>query len=171
MKSKTQKQVAYFATGGMIAALYAGATYFCSVFGVAYGPVQFRFSEALTVLSALTPAAIPGLTVGCILGNLSSPMGIWDIIFGSLATLISAILGYKFRKIKVKNIPLPSILMPVIFNALIVGAEIFILIQNSSGGAVAFIITALQVGLGELVVCIVGGIPLYLAFQKTKIFS
>lgn len=170
MKSKSQKQVVYFATGAMIAALYAGATYFCSFFGVAYGPVQFRFSEALTVLSALTPAAIPGLTIGCILGNLSSPMGVWDVVFGSSATLISAILGYKFRKIRVKDIPLISILMPVIFNALIIGAEIFVLIQNSSGGVVAFIITAMQVGLGELVVCIVGGIPLFLALQKTNIF-
>ena len=60
--------------------------------------------------------------------------------------------------------------MPVIFNALIIGAEIFVLIQNSSGGVVAFIITAMQVGLGELVVCIVGGIPLFLALQKTNIF-
>ena len=85
------KKIMNLVFGAMIAAIYAAATYLSSVFGIAYGPIQFRLSEALTVLSVFTPAAIPGLTIGCIIGNLASPFGIWDIVFGSLATLLAAV--------------------------------------------------------------------------------
>ena len=75
----------------LIAAAYAALTYVSAAMGLAYGEVQFRLSEALCVLAAFTPAAIPGLTIGCVLGNITSPLGIADIVFGAAATLLSAL--------------------------------------------------------------------------------
>ena len=77
-------------TAALIAAAYAALTYVSAAMGLAYGEVQFRLSEALCVLAAFTPAAIPGLTIGCVLGNITSPLGIADIVFGAAATLLSA---------------------------------------------------------------------------------
>lgn len=165
-----KNQITALVSGAMIAALYAAATYASAVLGIAYGQIQFRFSEALTVLSVFTPAAIPGLTVGCILGNLSSPYGIWDIAFGSLATLLAAVTARKLRKLTFRSLPLFSIIMPVIFNALIVGAEITLLMPAGEASLSVFLVAALEVGAGELVVCLLGGIPLYYAFRKTKLF-
>lgn len=165
-----RKKITSLAYGSVIAAVYAAATYLSAILGIAYGPVQLRFSEALTVLSIFTPAAIPGLTIGCILGNLSSPYGIWDIVFGSAATLISAIVARKLRKLKIKDLPLLSIIMPVIFNAVIVGTEITLLMPSNEAGFVAFAVAALEVGVGELIVCLAGGIPIFYALKRTKLF-
>lgn len=154
----------------MIAAIYAAATYLSAIFGIAYGNIQFRFSEALTILSVFTPAAVPGLTVGCIIGNLSSPFGIWDIVFGSLATLFAAVTARALRKIRIKDFPIFSLLMPVIFNAVIVGTEIIFLMPAQEASLTAFAISALEVGAGELAVCLAGGIPLFYAIRKTNIF-
>lgn len=123
MKNK-KLSVRFLTESAVIAALYAAATYLSAAFSLAYGPVQFRLSEALTVLSTLTPAAIPGLTIGCIIGNISSPMGIWDVLFGSAATLLGAVTGRMLRNVQIKKLPVLSSLMPVIFNAVIVGLEI-----------------------------------------------
>lgn len=165
------KKIMHLVQGAMIAAGYAAATYVSALLGIAYGPIQFRFSEALTVLSVFTPAAIPGLTIGCILGNLSSPFGIWDIAFGSLATLLAAVTARMLRNVTVKGLPLLSIVMPVIFNALIVGAEITILMPTGEANFAAFAVAALEVGAGELAVCLAGGIPVYYALKKTNIFK
>lgn len=75
----------------MVAALYAVMSYFGNVFGLTYGPIQLRFSEALCVLPFLFPATAPGLFVGCLAANLLSPYGPLDIVVGSLATLIAAV--------------------------------------------------------------------------------
>ena len=155
----------------MIAAIYAAATYLRATFGIAYGNIQFRLSEALTILPVFTPAAIPGLTIGCIIGNLSSPMGVWDIVFGSAATLLAAVCARTTRNITFKRFPVLSLLMPVIFNALIIGAEItFLLIEGDATFAI-FAMSALEVGAGELAVCLAGGIPLFYAIRKSKIFE
>ncbi|MBQ8016162.1 MAG: QueT transporter family protein [Clostridia bacterium] len=166
-----RKKVTYLAHGAMIAAIYAAATYLSAAFAIAYGPVQFRLSEALAVLSVFTPAAIPGLTVGCIIGNITSPFGVWDIVFGSLATLIAAITARALRNIRIKDIPILSILMPVIINAVIVGAEITFLMPSQEASLSAFAVAALEVGASELAVCLAGGIPLFYAIRKTNIFK
>lgn len=159
------------ALGGLIAALYAVLTYVSSLFSLAYGPVQFRVSEMLTVLPIFTPAAIPGLTIGCMIANIGSFNAV-DLAFGTAATLISAILTRKLRKISVFKLPLPALLPPVLVNALVVGLEIsvFYLDKFSVWG---FLISALQVGLGQLTVCYGLGIPFYLALKKhaAKLFS
>ena len=166
-----RKKLTHLAQGAMIAAIYAAATYLSAVFGVAYGNLQFRFSEALTILSVFTPAAVPGLTIGCILGNISSPFGVWDIIFGSLATLLAAISARALRNIKIKGFPFLSLLMPVVFNALIIGAEITFLMPAQTPSLALFAVSALEVGAGELAVCLAGGIPLFYAIRKTNIFK
>lgn len=166
-----KKKIINLVHGAMIASIYAAATYLSAAFAIAYGPIQFRFSEALTILSVFTPAAVPGLTVGCIIGNITSPFGAWDIIFGSLATLLAALSARALRNIKFKGFPFLSLLMPVIFNALIVGAEITLLMPSQEAGFSAFLIAALEVGTGELAVCLAGGIPLFYAVKKTKLFK
>lgn len=166
---KKQKLI-HLAHGAMIAAIYAAATYLSAIFGIAYGNIQFRFSEVLTILSVFTPAAVPGLTVGCIIGNLSSPFGIWDIVFGSLATLLAAVTARALRNIRIKGFPVFSLLMPVIFNAVIVGTEIIFLMPAQEASLTAFAISALEVGAGELAVCLAGGIPLFYAIKKANIF-
>ena len=165
------KKLVYLVQGAMIAAVYAAATYLSALLGIAYGPIQFRFSEALTILAVFTPAAIPGLTVGCVLGNLTSPYGVWDIVFGSLATLLAAITARMLRKVRIKGFPVISLLMPVIFNALIVGAEITFIFPTQEASLAAFVIAALEVGAGELAVCLIGGIPLYFGIKKTGLFK
>ena len=169
MKNK-KLSVRFLTESAVIAALYAAATYLSAAFSLAYGPVQFRLSEALTVLSTLTPAAIPGLTIGCIIGNISSPMGIWDVLFGS-ATLLGAVTGRMLRNVQIKKLPVLSSLMPVIFNAVIVGLEIVMLTPVEGGKLTAFAISALEVGAGELAVCLVLGLPLYSALKHTKLFK
>ena len=79
-------------TAALIGGIYVALSYFGNIFGLTYGPVQFRFSEALTVLPFLNPLATWGLFVGCILSNILSPYGLLDLIFGSLATLLAGLL-------------------------------------------------------------------------------
>lgn len=161
MKKKTM----FIVQAAVIAAVYAALTYAAAMAGLAYGNIQFRFSEALTILAAFTPAAIPGLTVGCLLANITSPYGIVDVICGTLATLIAAYLSYKTRKVTFKGLPLLSAIFPVITNAVIVGLEITFLMPEGFKFT-AFLICAAEVALGELIICYALGIPLYGAIKK-----
>ena len=117
-KAKGLAQVA------LIAAVYAVLTFLAAAAGLAFGQIQFRFSEALCVLAAFTPAAIPGLTIGCFVANLASPLGPVDWICGTGATLLAALAAYWLRKVPTGRIPWLIPLPSVVFNALIVGAEI-----------------------------------------------
>jgi len=146
----------------LIAALYAGLTYMSAFFGIAYGNVQFRISEVLTVLPIFCPESIIGLTIGCFLGNIASFNPI-DMIFGTLATLISAILTYAFRKVKIFNLPLLSIVFPIIINAVVIGEELALFYLEYSSPASLYM---LFVGLGEAVVCLGLGIPFYFILKK-----
>jgi uncharacterized membrane protein len=156
--------------GALIAALYAGMTYFSSVFGLAYGPLQFRFSEALTILPFFTPAAIPGLVIGCFIGNLGSPYGLVDIIFGTLATLLAALTTRALGRSSAKYALFLAALPPVVFNALIIGAEVTFFLPESLTFK-AFAASAAWIGLGEFVVCLGLGLPLALALKKSKVFE
>ncbi len=158
------KKTLFLTRAAVIAALYAALTYAASIVNLAYGPIQFRFSEALTVLACFTPAAIPGLTVGCFLGNLGSPFGPIDWVVGSTATLLAALCTYFTRKIGGKLACLWAPLFSTVFNAVLVGAEIAFTSPN--GGWAVFGVNALQVGVGELAVCCLLGIPLYFLIQR-----
>ena len=118
----TNKKTRFLVEGGIIAAIYAALT--LAIYPLSYGALQLRFSEALTVLPVFTPAAIPGLTVGCIIANLAGPMSWIDAIFGALATFLAAVSSYLTRNIRFKNAPILSLFFPVIFNAVIIGLEI-----------------------------------------------
>mgnify|MGYP003289792827 FL=1 len=163
-----KKKTVFVVQSAVIAALYAGLTYAASMLNLAYGSIQFRFSEALTILGAISPAAIPGLTIGCFLGNITSPYGIIDIICGTLATFIAAILSYKTRNIKFKDFPLLSAFFPVIANAIIVGIEITIFMPEGFK-LQAFLINAMQIAIGQFVMCYGLGLPLYKVIKKTKL--
>lgn len=166
MKTTTKQIVC----GALIAALYAGLTYLMSFFGLAYGPIQLRVSEVLTLLPIFMPSSIYGLTVGCFLANIMS-FNMLDMIFGTLATLLAAVITYKLRNVKTFKIPLLSMLSPVIFNAVIVGLEIALFWSEGGAFLPNFLLSALWVGIGELIVCVGMGIPFYFALKNNKFFS
>ena len=154
--SNTRFTTHQLATAGVIAALYAVLAYFASIFGIAYGPIQCRFSEALCVLPFLFPAATPGLFVGCLVANLLSPYGALDIIFGSLATLLAAVWTQHTHHKWLAPLP------PVLCNAVIVGAVISFQETGFTGAfAGAFAYNAVTVGVGEAIACyVLGGVLL-----------
>jgi uncharacterized membrane protein len=136
----------------IIGALYAAITIFLAPFS--YGPVQVRVAEALTILPFIFPESTVGLFVGCIIANIFSLYGIFDIVFGSLATLVAAYLTSKMpHKILA---PLP----PVIVNAVVVA---FIL-KYTAG--LPLVITMAQVGLGEFIACYLLGLPLLYLLKR-----
>ncbi|MCD8049583.1 MAG: QueT transporter family protein [Clostridia bacterium] len=163
----TVKQIA---RGAIIAALYAVLCFFLQPFS--YGSVQCRVSEALTVLPALLPEAIPGLFVGCFIANLlgGSSVALLDMILGSLTTLAAAFLTRMIYK-KFNSFAL-SLLPPVVLNALIVGAYVpFIYTDGATAATVPVVLfSMLTVGIGQAIVCYILGLPLGKALSKTKLF-
>ena len=140
------------AIGGVIAALYVVLTMVAAAFGLASGAIQVRLSEALTILPVLTPAAVPGLTIGCVLANIVTGCLPWDVVFGSLATLIGAV-GTRLLR---KN-PYIAWIPPVISNMVIVP----IVLQKVYGVEDAWWYLMLTVGAGELISCGILGMLLY----------
>lgn len=150
------------ALAGVIAAVYAVLSLLSSVFGIAYGPIQCRFSEALTVLPFLLPEAVPGLFIGCLVTNLMSTVGPLDLIFGSLATLLSAL--WTRRMPSRWLAPLP----PVLCNAVIVGAMLtWYEVGFGAGFWSLFAFNALTVAVGEAIACYVLGLLLLKALSRT----
>ena len=138
--------------GGVIAALYVVLTVVANAFGLASGAIQVRISEALTILPVFTTAAIPGLTVGCVLANLITGCAPWDVVFGSLATLIGAV-GTRMLRKK----PLLAWIPPVIANMAIVP----VVLQKVCGVPDAWWYLVLTVGAGEVISCGILGLLLY----------
>lgn len=185
MKSK---KTSYVAQAGMIAAVYAAATLIALFLlqGLAWGPIQFRISEAVCVLAVLTPAAIPGLTIGCIIANVVSiaingtgALGLLDVGFGSVATCLGAIWAWKFRQR-----PKIALLGPVISNALIVPAYLPLLLQGlgfytipftdiSLDGAYLpmYLFGVLATGFGQALVMYVLGLPLLTALKRFRVVN
>ena len=95
---KNQKKIRGIAVGAVVTALYVVLTYLANTLGLASGAIQVRLSEILTVMPVFTPFAIPGLFIGCILANVLTGCALWDVVFGSLATLIGAVGTYLLRK-------------------------------------------------------------------------
>ena len=151
----------YLTRGAIIAAIYVALTFLVSLVGLDKGAIQFRLSEALCVLPAFMPEAVPGLFIGCILANTLTGCAPWDVVFGSLATLIGAIGARALRRTPrcLKwLIPLPTVLA----NAIIVP----FVIMYTYGAEGAYIYFFATVGLGE-VVCAWGlGLALYYYIEK-----
>lgn len=171
-QNKTKKMVNI----AMIGALYAVIT--LAISPIAYGPVQFRVSEMLTVLPLFTPLAIPGLTLGCVLSNLIgalmglNPTGYIDALIGSLATLIAAIMSYYIGKssktwVKYAFVPLP----PVIINALIIGAELTFLFNGGEAFAKAYVANATSVFIGQFTICYTLGILLMVTLNRKELYK
>ncbi len=154
----------------IIAALYVVLTFISNIFGLSYSGVQLRLSEALTILPALSPFAVTGLTIGCFISNLASPLGIIDIVFGTLSTFICAQLTRMCSKVIVKGIPILAPLPPVLVGSILIGLMIaFIMPEGFS--FYAFLISSISVGIGEFIVCYGLGIPLFLFIKKSKILK
>ena len=186
VKGASSARTSYVAEAGMIAAVYAACTLAALVLlqGLAWGPVQFRISEALVVLAVLTPAAVPGLTIGCIVANVANmviagtgALGLLDVVFGSLATLVGALWCRKFA-----SRPAIALLGPVIANAVIVPAYLPILLQGLGFYTIPFTSIALDgayvpmylfglvaTGIGEALVMYVLGLPLLSALKRFRV--
>jgi uncharacterized membrane protein len=133
----------------VIGGVYAALT--MALAPISYGPMQVRVSEALTVLPYFTPAAVPGLFVGCFVANTISFYGVPDMIFGSLATLAGAFLSYKLRK-RAWLVPLP----PILVNGVVIGAMLYFIY----GVEPSLLADMAWVALGECLACYALGYPL-----------
>ena len=155
-----KKEVRFIVHAAVIAALYVVLTFAANTLGLANYAIQVRFSEALTILPLFTPAAISGLFIGCILSNFLTGCLLWDIVFGSIATLLGALGTYALRKCNKWVAPLP----PIIANTIIV-PFVLAYVYNFEGSIPYFMLT---VGIGELISCGVFGILLYNTLSKYR---
>ncbi len=158
MKNQKSNHTMLLVQAAMIAALYVVLTYIANAMGLASSAIQIRFSEALTILPYFTPAAIPGLFVGCFLSNILTGCAIPDIIFGSIATLIGALLTRRLRKYKWLA-PVP----PILANTLIVP---FVLLY--AYGIRPLWLSFITVGIGEVISCGVLGMLLLIVLEKYR---
>ncbi|MBO5474660.1 MAG: QueT transporter family protein [Lachnospiraceae bacterium] len=160
------KKVLFLTQAAMIAALYVVLTFIANAFGLANYAVQVRFSEALTILPYFTPAAIPGLFIGCMLSNILTGCALPDIIFGSLATLIGALGTYALRRWKwcapICPIAANTIIVPLV---LIYGYGLMI---EGLSVLQCFGYYCLTVGAGELISCGVLGMLLLFTLLKYR---
>ncbi len=147
---------------GLMAAVYVVLTLIFQP--ISFGAIQFRIAEALTLLPILTVDAVPGLFVGCLLANWLGG-GIWfDVVLGSIATLLAALCSRKLR-----NRPVVAALMPAIFNGLIVGPVVYFAYVRAPGDPVSvgtLLFNMATVAFGELVVCYVLGMPMLYGLKK-----
>ncbi len=146
------------AVGAAIAAVYAVLTYLLAP--ISYGAVQFRVAEAMTLLPILMPEAIPGLFVGCLLANLLGGAGLLDVIFGSLTTLVAAVMTYFLKKNRYV-----AALPPVILNAVVVGIILHVVNGVELWAAMGY------VALGQAGVVYLLGLPLLKAMGKIDLFG
>ena len=163
-----KKPLVTLAQAGIIAALYVALTFVSQTVGLASGAIQVRISEALSVLPFFTPAAIPGLTIGCLLANLLTGCAPWDILFGSIATLLGAIAAYfigKWIQVRHPKTPGLKLLVPVpnlVSNVLIVPW----VLRFVYGDTAAIWFLSLTVGAGELIAGVLFGSLLLFALEK-----
>lgn len=160
------KRIQHLTHAAIIAALYTVLTHMQNIIlpGSASWAIQCRVSEMLCVLALFTPAAIPGLTVGCLLFNITFAAALpLDWVVGTLATFTAAAAMWYTRNLKIFGYPLPAMVMPALTNAVLVGWELTVYI----GGA--FLLNALYVALGELIVLLTLGSALYFVIQKRRI--
>ena len=164
MRSKSR----FTAHAALIAALYVVLTYAQNIIipDSATWAIQFRASEALCILAFFTPAAIPGLTVGCFLFNLTYVGALpLDILVGSLATLLATGAMWLTRRLTVKKLPILGLFMPALFNAILVGWELDLYIGGGFG------INALYVAIGEAAVLLSLGTALFCAMRARRLDS
>ncbi|MDF2801270.1 MAG: hypothetical protein K0S61_1173 [Anaerocolumna sp.] len=153
------KQVQFLTQAAMIAALYVVLTFLANTLGLASGIIQVRLSEMLTILPYFTSAAIPGVTIGCLLSNILTGCSLLDIVFGTFATLLGATGSYLLRRHKFL-VPLP----PIIANTIIVPW----ILRVSYGVPDAIPYMMVTVGIGEIISCGILGMVLLFSLDKYK---
>lgn len=156
--------IKYMSRSAMIAALYAALT--LALAPISFSAMQFRVSEAFTVLPLFMPEAIPGLAIGCLVANLISGATVMDVVFGSIATLLAAIATrHLLRR------PLFALAMPAVFNALIIGPVVYFSYMMGDGAfsAAALGLTCISVGAGELGVVYTLGLGLARIMRRLSI--
>ena len=153
-----KQNITFMTQAAMIAAIYVVLTFVFAPFS--FGEIQVRIAEALTILPIFTPAAIPGLFIGCLIGNILGGAILPDIIFGSLATLIGAIFTYHLRNHK----SFIAIFPPIASNTIIIP---FVL-HYGYGVILPIPFMMLTIGIGEILSCGVFGLTLYFALKKYK---
>lgn len=170
MKNRTQSEKIRFLTiAGVIAGLYTALTVVLAP--LSFGIIQCRVSEALTVLAVYHPAGVAGLTMGCALSNLigltmgANTAGALDILIGTFATASAAWVSYLLRNVRFGGLPVLSTIPPVLFNALIIGTELTLVLGPVN--LPTWLMWSGSVGLGQVVACIGGGLLLATAIQKS----
>ncbi len=166
------KKTHSLAVSSVIAALYVALTYMQETFlpGTTSMAVQFRVSEALVLLCVFTPAAVPGLTVGCFIANLISLGALpLDMVVGTFASFLSAFFAHKLRNVTFKGIPFVSALMPCVFNGVIIGLEIEVFFIEGPFNFVSFLTQGSLVFLGEFAVCMTLGLLLVKALKDKRL--
>lgn len=154
---KNKKHIRLLCEAALIAAIYVILTYLCAAVGMSSGAIQLRLSEALCVLAIFTPAAVPGVALGCFMANLLTGCALWDIVFGSLASLVG-MLGCRALKKHPYLAPVPYALANMIVIPFVV--------KLVYGAPEALPFLFLTVGIGEIVSVFGFGIPLYLVLKK-----
>ncbi len=158
-KKMNNSKVIYLVHAAAIAALYVVLTFLASMMGLSSGAIQVRFSEALTILPFFTPAAVPGLFIGCLLSNILTGCALWDVVFGSLATLAGAVATRLICK-GMKN-PWAAPIPPIIANMIIV-PQVLMRVYMLEGTLLYFTAT---VGAGEVISCGIMGMVLLFALK------
>ena len=158
-----------FAQGALIAAMYVALKYAQDLIfpGTTSAAIQFRLSEALMLLCVFTPSAIPGLTIGCAVANMTSVSFLpADMLIGSFATFLSALCIWKTRDVTFKKMPVIAALMPAIFNGVLIGLEIEAFFIEGPFRFSGFLIQACCVAAGELGVCLSAGLLMVSVIKK-----
>lgn len=159
---KNQK-IKYIARAALVAALYVALTHLSNILGLASGAIQVRFSEALCVLPFFMPSAISGLFVGCIIANLTTGAVIWDVLFGSLATLIGACLASKLKNKYL--IPIPTVIANTVIVPFVV---LFCYTDKSVWSVPTYLFGLIGVFVGEIISAYIFGVVLFSALDKHK---
>jgi len=159
------KQTRFIVQAAVIAALYVALTYVAAAFGLASGVIQVRISEVLTILPFFMPSAIIGVPLGCLLANILTGCVIWDIIFGTLATLIGAVCTYAIGKSRIKFGEYLAPIPPILANTFIVP---FVL-RYAYGVQDAVWFLMITIFVGELISCGVLGVIFYKVLEKTRL--
>ncbi len=156
---KNRHHIRFLCEAALIASIYVILTYLCAAVGMSSGAIQLRFSEALCIFGIFTPAAVPGVALGCFMANLLTGCALWDIVFGSLASLVGMI-----GLIALKKFPYLALVPYALANMIVI--PFVVKLVYGTPEALPFIF--LTVGIGEIISVFGFGIPLYLVLKKHK---
>ncbi len=158
---RSSDSIRYLTGASLIAAIYTAVTFISTAMGMSSGAIQFRLSESLIILPLIMPEAVPGLFIGCLISNIISGCALWDIIFGSLATLLGAYFVHLLR-----GLPLKLRWLSTVPNFLINSLVIPLMLMYAYGINKGYLLLVLSVGLGELVCGVILASIFYYAIRE-----